>query len=105
VDLEIFQDGFAIYVLMLRDIPDDAIEGADTKNFVCRDRDSMRDWSRRLQDNVTADLMDLCVLPVPAEVIGEFQTAEVAGKLHAMASNSSRTRRRRMAAGFFSSKK
>jgi hypothetical protein len=57
-----------------------------------------------LQDDVTADLMDSLVVPVFAEMSDQSLSAQISGQLHATASTSSRTRRRRMEAGGTESK-
>ena len=99
------QDEGAIYLLVTGNVPNDAVQRADSKRFVGRNGDPVRGRGRRLQNDVTANLMDLGVIPVTAEMVGKFHSAEVAGKLHAMASTSSRTSRRRIAAGLGLSKK
>ena len=61
--------------------------------------------SARLQNDVAADLIDAAVAKLFAEQLDQLRAAEVAGEFHAMASNSSRTRCRRIAVGPGRSKK
>jgi hypothetical protein len=65
----------------------------------------MRNRSPRLKDYVTAYLMNLHIVSTPNEVVGEINAAQVAWEFQAMASTSSRTRRKRIAEGFCLSKK
>jgi hypothetical protein len=56
-------------------------------------------WLPRLQDDVAADLMNALILPELTEVPCEHLSAEITRQLHATASTSSRTRRKRIEAG------
>ncbi len=45
------------------------------EGFVCRNRDAVRRWRLSLQDHVTADLVDLYIVPVPAKQSYQFISA------------------------------
>jgi hypothetical protein len=71
---------------------------------VRRDRDAVGRRLLGLKDDVAADLVDLFLLPTPAEVLDQIFSLEIAGEPHATASTSSRMRCRRIEAGAVESK-
>ncbi len=66
--------------------------------------DAMVTWLLGLENDVAAYLVDSSVVPMPAQMLDPILTAEIARQLHATASTSSRTNRRRIEAGGAESK-
>jgi len=81
------------------------VERAKPKGVVVRDRDPLMGRYGSFEDDVTADLVHLRVLPSPAQGIREMRARDVARDLHATEKISSRTRWRRIRSGRGRSKK
>lgn len=81
-----------------------SVKRADAHRLVGGNGDAMQSWLRRLQDDVAADLIDLHVSPTAAERGRQIVAAQVTREFHPRARISSRTRCRRIPAGFGRSK-
>ena len=71
---------------------------------MCRNGNPMMAWLFRLQNDVTADLVNSLIFPPPAEVADKFFSAQIPRQFHATASTSSRTNLSRIEAGGAESK-
>jgi hypothetical protein len=89
---------------MRSDSGKDRIERPNSQRVVRRNGNTVGRWLRGLQNDVAPDLMNLCILPTLAEMLGQVFAAQITRQLHATASTSSRTRRRRIEAGGAESK-
>ena len=90
-----------IHTLVRRDQPQNAVERAYTDRIVIRYRDALMRGRVRLQNNVTAFLVDLAVLPMLAKNFHDLAPGKVTRNFHA-ASTSSRTKWRRIERAGFS---
>jgi hypothetical protein len=80
------------------------IECPNSQRVVRRNGDPVLRWLMGLQNDVAPDLMNLRILSTLAEMLSQIFAAQIARQLHATASTSSRTRRRRIDAGGAESK-
>jgi hypothetical protein len=92
------------HALMQCDDRENRVQRPDAQRRVCGNSDPMRRWLLGLQNDVAPDLMNPLVSPMLAKVLDQALTAQIARQLHATASTSSRTRRRRIEAGGTESK-
>jgi hypothetical protein len=83
---------------------EDRVQRPNSEGIVGRNSDSMRRRLSGLQNDMAPDLMHSLLSPVLAKVFDQGRTAQIARQLHATASTSSRTKRRRIEAGAGESK-
>ena len=81
-----------VYILVLGHISEDAVQRTDTHHFMRWNSQAVRTWLVRLQDDMTANLINLCITPVAAESCHKLESTQVSGKFHPRASISSRTK-------------
>src|ERR1700733_11858161 len=99
--LERSQYVLLVHALVLRHQPQNAVEGTDADRIVVGYRDTLMRRRIGLQDDVAAFLMNLAVVPMLAEGLGDLAPREVTRDFHA-ASTSSRTKCRRIERASFS---
>jgi len=80
------------------------IQRSNPKGMMFRNGNALRTGLTGLKDDMAANLVHLPVLPAAAEVLHQLLTAQIARQLHATASTSSRTRRKRIESGGAESK-
>lgn len=75
------------------------VQRPDAQGSVGRNSHAMMPGLLSLQDDMAAHLVHALIVPMLAQVADEFFTTLIARQLHATASTSSRTMRRRIEAG------
>src|SRR5712675_812213 len=93
------QDVFLLQALNRGHGPQDGIERADSQWIVIRNRQPVMARGIRLENYMAALLIDAAIAVMFAEQLDQLRAAQVARQFHAPASNSSRTKCRRTAAG------
>jgi hypothetical protein len=76
---------------MSRNSSENGAQCTQTEGLVRRNRQTLMPWLRSLDDDMASNLVNLGILPVAAEQIGQVLSAYVSGNLHATDNTSSRT--------------
>jgi hypothetical protein len=100
----LFEDLLLCHVLVRSNTGKNRVERADSQGIMRRNSHTVGSRLFGLQDGVAPCLMNSLVAPAIAEVFDQVLTAQTARQLHATASTSSRTSRRRIEAGGAESK-
>ena len=68
---------------MLCDGSQNIIESSDSERFMGRNGYALIRWRGRIENYMTACLMNLHIVPASAKAFGQFDAAEITRKLHA----------------------
>jgi hypothetical protein len=86
------QDLVSIYPLVTRDGAEDRMQRTEPHCAVGGYGDALAERLQRLNQDVTAFLMNLTVIPSPAKNFDEFLTRQISRKFHRVERTSSRTK-------------